>query len=537
MPSLNKLTVSRRLAAGFGAVALLIVLVAVIAVVNVGSVASSVGSVANDVDLTHDALQLKYAAADLNGWQTAYAYEAALDMPIADDTGSRATFLAAEKQFRVDMTTLRTQAADVPEVLTALDSVEASLNEFMAVDQKVIANLRAGDPASVDAAQNDVLNTEIEHYSAMAKALDEAVHFVDTSSEAHRTGANDTASTSRIIMIVASILVLAISGGIGSMITRSIVGPLNVLGNAMEGIATGEGDLTRRLDADGNDEISNVARAFNAFAEKIRSSMSSIAQHASLLAASSEELSAVSNQMAATAEETTVQASTVSAAAAEMSASVSTVSAGAEEMSVSIREIALNAQEAARVAMSAATVAETTTSAVNRLGSSSAEISNVVRTITAIAEQTNLLALNATIEAARAGEAGKGFAVVASEVKDLAQETAKATADITSQIDGIQSDTLAAVDAIGQISLIVTQINETQSMIAAAVEEQTATTNEIGRSVSDLAVGSSEIAQTISSVATAAHETTEGASNTQDASAELSRMAGELRSLVGQFKY
>ncbi|MCC6433839.1 MAG: chemotaxis protein, partial [Acidimicrobiales bacterium] len=211
--------------------------------------------------------------------------------------------------------------------------------------------------------------------------------------------------------------------------------------------------------------------------------------------------------------------------------------AGAEEMSVSIKEIAQNAQEAARVAMGAARVAETTTSAVNRLGTSSAEISTVVRTITAIAEQTNLLALNATIEAARAGEAGKGFAVVASEVKDLAQETAKATADITAQIDGIQNDTLAAVDAIGQISQIVTQINETQSMIAAAVEEQTATTNEIGRSVSDLAVGSTEIAQTISGVAQAAQETTTGASNTQDAAADLSRMAGELRSLVSQFKY
>ena len=187
--------------------------------------------------------------------------------------------------------------------------------------------------------------------------------------------------------------------------------------------------------------------------------------------------------------------------------------------------------------MSAARVAETTTAAVNRLGNSSAEISTVVRTITAIAEQTNLLALNATIEAARAGEAGKGFAVVASEVKDLAQETAKATADITGQIDAIQADTLAAVDAIGQISTIVAQINETQSMIAAAVEEQTATTNEISRSVSDLAAGSAEIAQTISGVATSARETTVGATNTQDAAGELSRIADELRSLVSQFKY
>ena len=168
----------------------------------------------------------------------------------------------------------------------------------------------------------------------------------------------------------------------------------------------------------------------------------------------------------------------------------------------------LYAQEAARVAHSAASVAETTTAAVNRLGTSSAEISTVVRTITAIAEQTNLLALNATI-----------------------------TADITGQIDAIQSDTLAAVDAIGQIAMIVRQINETQSMIAAAVEEQTTTTNEIGRSVSDLAAGSAEIAQTISGVATSARETTQGAGNTREAASELALISDQLRGLVGQFRY
>ena len=267
----------------------------------------------------------------------------------------------------------------------------------------------------------------------------------------------------------------------------------------------------------------------------IRDMVKNVAQNATALSAASEELSAVSKQMTGNADETSAQANVVSAAVTQVNKNIQTVATATEEMSSSIREIAKNASEAARVATTAVKVAETTNAVVGKLGESSADIGKVIKVITSIAQQTNLLALNATIEAARAGEAGKGFAVVANEVKELAKETAKATEDISQKIETIQGNTRSAVTAIAQIGSIITQINEIQSTIATAVEEQTATTNEIARNVSEAARGSGEIAQNITGVATAAQSTSGGASDTARAALELSRMAAELQKLVSAF--
>lgn len=264
---------------------------------------------------------------------------------------------------------------------------------------------------------------------------------------------------------------------------------------------------------------------------------SSLEQTSQTLASAAQELIAVSQQMAANAEETATQANVSSAAASQVSQNIATVSSGAEEMMVSIKEIAKSAHEAARVATSAVKVAEKTNATVAKLGDSSKEIGKVVKVITSIAQQTNLLALNATIEAARAGEAGKGFAVVANEVKELAKQTARATEDISSRIEAIQTDTKGAVTAIEQISLIINQINDIQNTIASAVEEQTATTGEISRNVTEAAKGSSEIAENVTGVAQAARSVSEGASDTKRAADELSKMAYDLQQLVSHFKH
>lgn len=181
-------------------------------------------------------------------------------------------------------------------------------------------------------------------------------------------------------------------------------------------------------------------------------------------------------------------------------------------------------------------VTASTTAVMAKLGDSSAEIGNVIKLINSIAEQTNLLALNATIEAARAGEAGKGFAVVASEVKDLAQETARATGDISHKVAAIQADTAGAVTAIGEISHIIGQINEFQTTIASAVEEQTATTQQMSRNVSDAAGSGYQVAETITEVATSVQLTTTGAHEARRAAGQLALMSTQMRDLVDRFQ-
>ena len=275
----------------------------------------------------------------------------------------------------------------------------------------------------------------------------------------------------------------------------------------------------------------------NGMAANLTEQVKKIAKAAIAVAKSSEEMMAESQTMSQASQETSTQAESVSSNAAQVSANVQSVATGVEEMTTSIQEIAKNATNAAQVATTAVKTAETTNETIGKLGVSSAEIGNVIKVITSIAQQTNLLALNATIEAARAGEAGKGFAVVANEVKELAKQTASATEDISQKIEAIQGDTRGAVEAIGQITTIINQINDIQGTIASAVEEQTATTNEIARNVNQAAERSSGIALNITSVAKTAQSTSNGAAKTQKSATELSKTAGDLHELVNQFKF
>ncbi len=300
--------------------------------------------------------------------------------------------------------------------------------------------------------------------------------------------------------------------------------------------AAAHGDLTRSIELQGSDAIGKVGEATARLLQNFRQGIVTFSRSAESLASTSEKLSLLGAQMNAHADETASQARLVSSSARDVSTYLQTVAASSEQMAACIREISVNASESATIASSAVSIGETTAVMMDRLGESSHEIGQVVKVITSIAQQTNLLALNATIEAARSGEAGKGFAVVANEVKELAKATAGATQDISRKVAAIQEDTKAAVDAIAEMSTVITKISEISSTIAAAVEEQTATTNEIGKSVTQAACGSETIAKNISVTADVAQSAQQGAFENQRTAEQLSVMSSELKNLVDQFK-
>ena len=338
-----------------------------------------------------------------------------------------------------------------------------------------------------------------------------------------------------LLVGVAMVAGLVAGGPIALWTARHISRGVNAVASSLE--ALGQGDLTVQVSVRSRDELGAMADSLTSAQQQLRALLGAVARSTRAVSSAAEAVNECSSVIIGGAERTSARAGEASAAAEQVSRTVQAVSGGAGEMGESIREIARNADEAARVADRAMTVARSTNAQVTELGRSSAAIGDVVKVITAIAEQTNLLALNATIEAARAGEAGKGFAVVASEVKDLARETAKATEDIAQRVQGIQGDTGAVVQAIGEIADIVTSINDYQRAIASAVEEQTVTTATITTGFAEVASGSVDIAGNIGEVAASARATTEAASDSVATLDGLARTAAELQRDVARFTY
>ncbi|MDO5672592.1 MAG: methyl-accepting chemotaxis protein [Actinomycetaceae bacterium] len=338
------------------------------------------------------------------------------------------------------------------------------------------------------------------------------------------------------IITISLVFTLAILIGlfVALRVLRSISTPTKQMRDALGALANG--DLSVSVNIRNNDEIGQMGQAFNRAVLSLRELLSTAGDISRGVKGTSDSLQGIASAVSTEVNGVSTQASSVAGAAETVSRNVETVAAGAEEMGASIREISTNSSEAARVAAEAATVAQQTNQIVAKLGVSSQQIGEVVKTITTIAEQTNLLALNATIEAARAGESGKGFAVVAGEVKDLAADTAHATEEIGNQVTQIQADSDRAVEAIENINAIIASINDYQTTIAAAVEEQTATTNEMSRSVQEAARGAAEIAENIRDVAESASASAKNMGDMGEEIIQLNGMSQRLDEQMSQFQ-
>jgi methyl-accepting chemotaxis protein len=525
-PSFLRRSMQARLIAAFLGVAAVMVLIGVVNVVQSNNVHAEVES-ASSRDVTPLA-DLRKLTDDFQAYSVHGLVAALAGVQGQADMAQMQGGLQMESKDATDADVEALLAHTPAELQSQAELIAADWTDMAAKDAAYRAATTAGDPRAQtlgDAATAAYLKTQadIADFSDMLVA-DEALS---------RQNIADDFAYARVVTLTLLGLGVLLAAGLAVLIARDIRRRIEPVREAVDSLA--RGDLTRRIDRHSEDELGQMSAALSDGIERIRDMVSGVVGSAGAIASSVDQLTRVTAGVVDASTIGAEHAQSVSGSAAAVSGNVAELANGAEEMSASIRNISQSAQEAAGVAGEAVQIVSSTNGTLTQLGNSSEEIGNVIKVITGIAEQTNLLALNATIEAARAGEAGKGFAVVATEVKELAQETAKATEDVSRRIQAIQADSGQAVQAIAQIGETVGRINALQSTIAAAVEQQTAAAAAIDRNIAVAAQGSRDIATGAGAVADAAETSAERIEESRGIAEDLVGMASDLQGRVAQF--
>ena len=461
------------------------------------------------------------------------------------EAGRRELELLNVASERLDRTTVP------PERLELVDQLKKDGKKFIDGANKMAELVESGET---------LLNGPLtQSAAALAKSIAEVSKGIAAETEQL---SEKTVSVTRVALSVVLIAAgTAILGGlaIAWLLGRAISNPITEMTGVMDRLANREW-ATEVPSLDRRDEIGAMAHAVQVFkqngqdnerlqaeAEENRSKRKQEMQVLATsfeeavgsvvhgLASAATEMNALAEQMAAAVTETNNRSSAVATASEQASANIQTVASATEELSSSVQEIARQVQTSTNSTQQAVSEVEKTNTQVEGLATNAEQIGEIVKIIADIANQTNLLALNATIEAARAGEAGKGFAVVASEVKNLATQTAKATEEISGQIQAIQGSTLGAVQAIRNIGQTIGKVNEIATTIASAVEQQGSATTEIARNIQETATGTQQVSANIHGVTEAASKTEHATGQVLHAASDLSRQSEMLRAEVVKF--
>jgi methyl-accepting chemotaxis protein len=556
---MRDVSIGVRVGGGFGMLVCVVTVMAVLGWIGIATVQDNfrmlyVGYTSAVIDLAHVRADLgRYRAFMLEaaGAPNKNEYEGAasklgpiresMDKAVAD-YGSRA--LRVSKSGRSEAEDLKKFKASLEDYFKTGAGIRGTLTDAFALPdpdmQQQMRNL-AVTAARTDGAQK--LNAASDKFDELLKTVGEVAK------DLHEDGVS-AAQSSKKVLLVGLILALLLAGGISFVIARSVVKPIKMVNAALEDIAEGDGDLTKRLPVEGKDEVGQLCKIFNRFVDKLHDSIARVASTTASLAAASEQLSVNTAQLAKGGKEQAQQATQAAAAVEQMSATVTEMAKNAQGVAGTAQNASQAAGQGHEVVSSSiagmSRLAETVRASASRiqsLGQRSDQIGEIVKVIEDIADQTNLLALNAAIEAARAGEQGRGFAVVADEVRKLAERTTKATKEIADTIRTIQSDTTLAVESMEtgtheaqEGMAMVNKAGERLSEIVSAVQSVTGMVQQIAAAIEEQSTATDQIAGNIEAVAAVSKRSEGGLGHVTQATTELARMAGELQTVVGGFK-